>query len=145
MKDSRVGAVGVVGLVMVLLLKYVSLIQMPEINFTTALILMPTTGRWMQVCMTRFCDYIKREDSRAGSFLNLVGEREFLIGSLTLVVVSVVLLGVAAFHYLLLVAVVAWLLISYFKHRLGGITGDVLGAGTEITEIAALVLILAVR
>ena len=35
-------------------------------------------------------------------------------------------------------------LIRYFNFRLGGVTGDILGAATEMMEVLTLVLILAV-
>jgi len=35
-------------------------------------------------------------------------------------------------------------LIRYFHHRLGGVTGDVLGAATELAEVFTLLLILAI-
>ncbi|HAD03513.1 MAG TPA: adenosylcobinamide-GDP ribazoletransferase, partial [Desulfuromonas sp.] len=47
MKDSRVGAMGVVALILVLLLKYQALAAFPAGERTIALLLMPAAGRWL--------------------------------------------------------------------------------------------------
>ncbi len=143
MKDSRVGAIGVVGLVMVLLLKYLCLYHVPEAHKSAALIVMPAAGRWMQVVLAALCPYVRSEGGTGGAFVDQVGERELMLGSATLLVAAVILFalkGVALFVLLGIGAVVLW---RYFEQRLGGVTGDVLGASTEITEVLALLLILA--
>ena len=61
MKDSRVGAMGVVGLVMVLLLKYLCLYHVPLAHKSAALLLMPTAGRWCQVFLANCSTYIRSE------------------------------------------------------------------------------------
>jgi adenosylcobinamide-GDP ribazoletransferase len=57
----------------------------------------------------------------------------------------VVLFGKSGFFLILLLGIAAILLIRYFNARLGGVTGDVLGAGTEIVEVLTLVLVLALH
>jgi len=51
MKDSRVGAVGVVGLVLGLVLKYQALIHVPPECRREALLMFPTIARFSQVQM----------------------------------------------------------------------------------------------
>lgn len=143
MKDSRVGALGVVALVMVLLLKYLSLYHVPAAHKSAALLLMPAAGRWMQVVLAALCPYVRSEGGTGGAFVDQVGERELLLGSVTLLVAALVLFGVKGVAFMVLLGVGALLLWRYFEHRLGGVTGDVLGAATEISEVLALLLILA--
>ena len=69
MKDSRVGAMGVVGVVMVLLLKYLSLFHVPLAHKSAALIMMPAAGRWMQVFLAAFCRYVRSEGGTGGAFV----------------------------------------------------------------------------
>jgi adenosylcobinamide-GDP ribazoletransferase len=145
MKDSRVGAMGVVGLVMVLLLKYLSLYNVPAPLKSAALIFMPVAGRWIQVVLAASCRYVRAEGGTGGAFVDHVGEREMLIATATLILASVVLFGKSGFFLILLLGITAILLIRYFNARLGGVTGDVLGAGTEIVEVLTLVLVLALH
>jgi adenosylcobinamide-GDP ribazoletransferase len=145
MKDSRVGAMGVVGLVMVLLLKYLCLFHVPLELKSAALIFMPAAGRWVQVCLACYCPYVRAEGGTGGAFVDHVGEREMLIATATLILAAVVLFGKSGFFLILLLGIAAILLIRYFNARLGGVTGDVLGAGTEIVEVLTLVLVLALH
>ena len=64
MKDSRVGAMGAVGLVMVLLLKYLSLYNIPLAMKSAALIFMPAAGRWIQVVLAA---YLSLRSPRGGN------------------------------------------------------------------------------
>ncbi len=144
MKDSRVGAIGVVGLVMVLLLKYLSLYNVPPEYKSAALIFMPCAGRWIQVVLAAFCRYVRPEGGTGGAFVDYTGEREFLIATATLLLAGVVLFGLSGIFLIFLLGLATMVLIRYFEARLGGVTGDVLGAATEIVEVLSLLLILAV-
>ncbi|PNU18853.1 adenosylcobinamide-GDP ribazoletransferase [Geothermobacter hydrogeniphilus] len=143
MKDSRVGAMAVVGVVMLLLLKYLSLYTIPPEHKKAALLLMPCAGRWIQVVLAAFCRYLRREGT-AAAFVEQVGERETLLATATLLLACFVLFGLEGVLLLFLLGLAAVVLIRYFDTRLGGVTGDVLGAATEIVEVLSLILVLAV-
>ncbi|WP_432821545.1 adenosylcobinamide-GDP ribazoletransferase [Trichloromonas sp.] len=145
MKDSRVGAIGVVGLVMVILLKYLALHNVPVQLKSAALIFMPAAGRWVQVVLATYCGYIRPGGGTGGAFVDNVGERELIIASFTLLLAAVILFGFKGLVVLVLLGLGAMLLLRYFQVRLGGVTGDVLGAGNEIMEIFALLLVLALK
>jgi len=70
MKDSRVGAMGVAGLVMVLLLKYLSLYNIPLPMKSNALIFMPASGLWVQVALAFCCRCVPTEGETGGDFVN---------------------------------------------------------------------------
>ncbi len=143
MKDSRVGAMGVVGLVMVLLLKYLSLYHLPLAQKAGALIFMPAAGRWCQVFLASCSSYVRNEGGTGSVFVDQVGRAELLLGSLTLLLAGLVLFSYQGLLLLVLVLVFAALLLHYFERRIGGVTGDILGAGTEFVEVFSLLAILA--
>jgi len=143
MKDSRVGAMGVVGLVMLLLLKYLCLYHVPLEQKSAALLLMPTAGRWCQVFLSRCSTYIRSEGGTGAAFVDHVGYAELLRASLTILLAMVVLFSFKGVLLAILLLLFAVLLMHYFERRLGGVTGDLLGSATELTEVFSLLLILA--
>ncbi len=143
MKDSRVGAIGVVGLVMVLLLKYLSLYNVSLEMKSAALIIAPAAGRWVQVVLASYCKYLRPDGGTGAVFIEQVGEREVMIATGTLIAAALVLFGFNGIFLVFLFGIVAMLLMRYFQSRLGGVTGDVLGAATEIVEVMSLLFILA--
>lgn len=143
MKDSRVGAMGAVALVMVLLLKYLSLFSIPPAMKSAALVFMPAAGRWVQVVLAAWCPYARPEGGTGAAFVDQVGSREVLIATATVIAAGAVLFRLQAVLLLLLLGMAAFALLRYFLARLGGVTGDVLGAATELTEVLVLLLVLA--
>lgn len=141
MKDSRVGSHGVTAGVIVLLTKFVLLGQMPVALQGTALMLAATLGRWSQVYGAAFYDYA-RPSGGTGSFTAYVGFREIIFNSLTAVALAIFLLKL---HGLILLAAAlagTALLDWYIAERIGGITGDTLGATSECIEVLTLVTML---
>ncbi len=144
MKDSRVGAMGVVGLVMLLLLKYLSLFNLSLETKSAGLIFMLAAGRWVQVVLATSCRYLRGREGTASVFIEHAGERELLVACGTLLIASLVLFGLPGVFLTFLLGLAAILLIKYFEMRLGGVTGDVLGAASEIIEVLTLILVLAI-
>lgn len=142
MKDSRVGALGALALVLAVLLKYVCLGGLEHQSRAAALVLMPAAGRWVQVMLAGCCSYVRPEGGTGGAFVEHLGRRETILASALLAMAAVALLGFKALVVLPALALGLGLQIRYFEKRLGGVTGDVLGAATELSEIFTLLVIL---
>ena len=141
MKDSRVGAIGAVALIMVLLLKYLSLYHLPLAQKNAALLIMPAAGRWCQVFLAHCSTYLRPEGGTGAVFVDQVGRRQLLRASLILLLA----LALFSFKGLLLAGLlllIAALQLHYFERRLGGVTGDVLGASAELVEVIFLLFLL---
>jgi adenosylcobinamide-GDP ribazoletransferase len=142
MKDSRVGAMGAAALMMILLLKYVCLHNVPQVVKPAALVFMPAAGRWVQVALACCAPYVRREGGTGAAFVDHVGGRELLIAVVTLAAAALILFGWKGGVLLLILVLAALGLLRYFKRRLGGVTGDVLGASTELIEVFTLLAVL---
>ena len=141
MKDSAVGAMGVVSIVMAILLKYVVLAALSPTLKNKALLLMPLLGRWTQVIVAYCSDYAGLSKGLGFPFTTHV--------TLMILTVTALMSFIAAFYLLSLpgvfivgaVAITALIYSFFFKWLLGGVTGDILGAATELIEIMVLILI----
>jgi adenosylcobinamide-GDP ribazoletransferase len=140
MKDSRVGAVGVVGIVLGLLLKWQALLAVPAGVKMQALLFVPALARMAQVLAMTGARHARKEGLGA-VFIQGAGYTQ-LITALALTLVAAFLLppltGLAAYIVVILATVA---LRFYFQRRLDGLTGDVLGCINELAEILALAVI----
>jgi len=141
--ERRAGAIGVVGLVMLLFFKYLCLFNIPLELKSASLIFMPAAGRWVQVVLAVSCRHLRSREGN-GVFLENAGERELLIACSSLLVVALILFGLKGIFLAFLLGIAAALLIKYFELRLGGVTGDILGAASELMEAFSLLIVLAV-
>ena len=131
MKDSRIGAFGAVALVLVAATKVAAIAALPS---PEAIVLTPALARWTPVALGYSLPYVRAGSSAPSSY---VGKSELAVATV-LIAGLVVLLGQVA---LVGVVVVVSLGMGFIaKRRVGGITGDVLGANIEIAETAALVV-----
>lgn len=140
MRDSRVGSHGVMAGVLVVLAKFVLLGQIPQAMQGVALILATALGRWSQVYGAAFYSYA-RPAGGTGGFTVHVGIREMFFNSLTVLILTVSLLRLPGFILLAAVTAGTALLEWYIARRIGGITGDTLGATSECVEVLTLAVL----
>jgi adenosylcobinamide-GDP ribazoletransferase len=138
MKDSRLGAFGAVGLVVVLLLKYALLLALLEKGRFAGLVLFPAVSRWGLVLLAFLSPYARPEGGLGRAMIEGVTSRTLTGATLAALGLSLVLFRMQG----LLVLAAAGLLVlawsRFFQRTLGGITGDVLGAANELLEVLAL-------
>ena len=145
MKDSRIGAYGAMGLVMMLGLKAATLVSMPLAWAVPALLLAHTASRAAAVVLIRTLPYAGDAEhakakplactvSRAGVGVALAWVVALALGLWAWQPPWAVAIGVS------LLAVAAGTLgcRRWLRRRLGGTTGDTLGATQQITELLAL-------
>jgi adenosylcobinamide-GDP ribazoletransferase len=139
MKDSRVGAFGVISLIVVLLVKFSLFLSVAAVpGAARALILFPVLSRWGMVLLAYLAPYARPEGGLGQAMTAGVSPRILGGASLSAGVLSLVILGTPGLLLFAAAGALVWLGSLYFQHRLGGITGDVLGAANEILEILVL-------
>jgi adenosylcobinamide-GDP ribazoletransferase len=145
MRDSRIGTAGVLSILFVLLIKYVCLNNLFDEHKTAALLTAPAFSRWSQMLMMFQADY-GREDGMGKAFVGHVR-----LGGL--IAASVISLGLSAFVIVneprtvalavgipCAVALFTVLWRWYIVRKVGGVTGDSVGAVSEMTEALTLLL-----
>jgi adenosylcobinamide-GDP ribazoletransferase len=142
MGDSRIGAMGVLGVIFILGLKVAALSEMQGALRWSALVFAPLAGRSVQLAVMSLLPYARGEDGIASLFLKRrhplhvllaigwVGAGAFILFSLP--AASVVLVAVFSGA--------AFLSVWSIK-RIKGFTGDTLGATSEVIEAIALIVL----
>lgn len=142
MKDSAVGAVGAVFLVLLIIIQYSCISELPASSRLAVLFLFPAAGRWSQVLLSVWSDYARPEGGLGAAFCR-VGLGTFAFATALVAVPCVFLLGIQSLCILAAIAVVTYLVSIFFKKRLGGVTGDVFGFQSETSEALFLIFFLA--
>lgn len=133
MKDSRCGPMAVLTIVALLLLKFAALASLDGDLRAPAIILMPLAGRCALVLKTVSLNYV-RESGLVSLFQRNGRERHYGITILLLGGCSCLTLGFKGVWVLLACLLVVWLFACYCRAKIGGMTGDTLGAACELSE-----------
>ncbi len=137
MRDSRVGVMGVTGVFCLLALKGVLLASISPQILWRLLILMMVFSRWSQVLVCSTSSYARAE-GKAKCFVEYAGRNELLGASIFAALVLLFLGSWQGLLVLCLSLLPLLLFLTYVKRRIGGVTGDIIGAASEITEAAVL-------
>jgi adenosylcobinamide-GDP ribazoletransferase len=140
MHDSRIGGIGAVGLVLFLIIEYVSLNNIPDRWMPFTLLLAPTVSRWAMVNSIFIFPYA-RDSGLGKAFKQGVRWWDLLLATLTTLFLAVVLFQIAGLIIMAGVWIIITLAALYFKRQLHGLTGDTYGAINEIAFIAVLLVI----
>lgn len=155
MKDGSTGPAGVVAIVMALALKYLALKNISHMlyfDYYSALLLMPVIPKWAMV-ISIFHGKPARQDGLGRALISNIRARNALAATLLIILIFAVLnisfsryvTGTQHLFYAVLL-VVMYLLCRFFvscsARRFGGLTGDVLGAVGELTEIIFLFMVI---
>ncbi len=143
MKDSRSGPAAIVALALVLIVKFAALSTLTHAAYWPALVLAPLLGRASLVLLFLTTPYVRAEGIGAVHAANLPRGGAVIV-LLSVAVLVPVFLGYAGLWPLTTALVTVLLLRRLMLQRLGGATGDTLGASCEIVEVAVLVVMVLV-
>ncbi len=143
MRDSRIGVFGAVGLIFALLIGVLALGELPGAVREKALLLAPVVGRHAPLQLARTFQPATLGQGLGAAFMKAVTLRAVSIGALAVIVVAAVIV----WPWGLLAAGIgiglAWELGRFLSRRLGGLTGDGLGAAVEVGELGVLLALAA--
>jgi adenosylcobinamide-GDP ribazoletransferase len=142
MRDHSIGAYGAVAVGLALALKIAAIASFADQREAlAALLLAPVLGRWSAVVSGSIERYARAVEDAEG-----VGGAARFIGRTELAIATIIALSVAIFVSRLkgigVTAMVSLVILMWgwwCRRRIGGVTGDTLGAGLEISECVVLV------
>jgi adenosylcobinamide-GDP ribazoletransferase len=150
MKDSRIGAYGVIGIFIMLGLKWTTLAAIPAAAFPLMVIGAHMASRWCASGLIWGMHYVRVDaDAKAKPFADGLSARDWIVsgalGAMALlpwVLVNDRLPGLLEARMLCAAAaaaaITALIAAGYCRRRIGGYTGDCLGAVQQLTELAFL-------
>ena len=141
MKDSATGAKGALALVSLLLLKFVLLVEMPLLLKDAVLFFTPAIGRWSMVIAVFLGKPARLKNGMGKLFMDYVGWREVIFASLTMAVIGILLFKLYFLPLVIIATGIVLLILKYCQKKIGGISGDILGAINEIVEIFILLTV----
>jgi adenosylcobinamide-GDP ribazoletransferase len=134
MRDSRVGAFGAIGVVMMLGLKWQTVASLPVALGAVVLLAGHALSRAAAVSLMAVLPYVREEAGKAKPLATeLSGGR--LLTALACGLAPLALLPARCAWAVVALAGVWWVLSRWFKLRIGGYTGDCLGAAQQVTEV----------
>ena len=134
MKDSRVGAMGLVAIVSGLAVKWGGISEM-EAHRSLLLWVIPAFARGSMIFGFRYLPYGRPEGGTGHDFFKEKPKKAAFIGLLIPILFSL-LAGWRGVLVILVFFMVTFGMLMFYKKRMGCITGDMLGAMSEITESA---------
>lgn len=147
MKDSRLGTNGLLAIVFLLLFKLIFIYYLLESQSLWAIIIMPICGR-MNSALSCYKTTTPREKGMGNIFIGKMSTEMLMtmMGYGIFIIVLILYFLSGAFDFWLLrhisVLIVSFLLMRFFiwstYKKIGGITGDILGAICEMAELVYL-------
>ncbi|MFA5089451.1 MAG: adenosylcobinamide-GDP ribazoletransferase [Candidatus Omnitrophota bacterium] len=137
MRDSHIGVMGVLSLISILFLETGLLFSLSAAVKTAALVLMCVLSRWSAV-LSMFLFPYARTEGKAKVFIRGMNPKIFIFSTLIAISCVIAAWGVKGLVLLLAVTVCVYLSGKSISRRIGGITGDTLGATIELSEVIIL-------
>jgi len=138
MKDSRIGTYGAIALWLFLTAKLLLLSEIfKQDNSLTlsTLVVAHLLGRYSSLPLIFTLDYARNEATSSKPFAEKASAKCLVVASLYTLCLSMLLLEWRAFWAISAVLFMTLLSGIYFKKRIGGITGDALGAANQLSEL----------
>ncbi|MBP7332987.1 MAG: adenosylcobinamide-GDP ribazoletransferase [Firmicutes bacterium] len=137
MRDSRVGAFGVIGAICLLLFKFSLLVGIPAYMLVKLLVVVPAISRW-NMTLTIFVFPYARQEGLGAIYKKYCGVGELLMATVLTGAAAGIVLGVYGALLMLMGGLIACLVGKRVSAELGGLTGDIYGLINELSEVLLL-------
>ncbi|KZL93475.1 adenosylcobinamide-GDP ribazoletransferase [Clostridium magnum] len=140
MKDSRIGTYSCIATIFDFLFKYTLIVAIAP-KFSIAIIVAPMISRFTTVFLSAMGNTAKNTGT-GNLFIGNIGKMQLVITVLITTGILILVMNPKYVIILLVSGIILSVVLNEFcKSKIGGITGDILGANNELVEILTLILI----
>jgi adenosylcobinamide-GDP ribazoletransferase len=140
MRDKNTGTFGTISIIFVILLKIFLINLLPGNIKFNGIIVTPLFGRFMMVFSIYFFNYA-RETGKGKIFFEGINTKIFILSTFLFTILVSFFFSYILILFLLPLIIFTFFLNKYLTKKIGGLTGDTLGAINELNEILLLFLI----
>lgn len=143
MKDSRIGSSGALALILLLVAKLAALAALPPAAIPAALVAAHTLSRWSSLPLLRGLVHARPEGGMAQPLVGHITGWRLAAGTVLALLIAAASLRWLAIPAVAGAAAVTFAARLFFRKRLGGVTGDCLGATNQLVELTVLLALAA--
>jgi adenosylcobinamide-GDP ribazoletransferase len=140
MRDSHIGSFGALAIGCSLLARFVFLTSLPSAKFNGVLIAGQVLGRWATLPLAHWLPPARNDEGQGARMAQRTSTTTLVVGTAWMVIIVSAALGFAAMPVIGVAGGAAVLTGAYYRRRIGGITGDCLGALCQISETMLLLI-----
>lgn len=138
MRDPHIGVMGVLGIISAVLLKIALLFSLQgQQSLTAALILICVISRWGMVESINLFPYARAE-GKAKAYFSGVNAKIFIASTIIALACAIILAKINGLIIMVIAAAAVYLAAKFLRRKIGGLTGDTLGALNEFAEMIVL-------
>ncbi len=136
LKDSRIGSFGAIALALSLGARVLLLATLPAGSVLKYIVSAQVLARWTPLPMGAVLQPARGSEGQGGRIAGRIPWFAAALGTLLTVIVVCYFLRFSAWQPIVAVSAVAALSGAYYQRRIGGVTGDCMGATIQLSEIA---------
>jgi len=145
MRDSRIGAFGVVGLILLIGAKYLALNEITGPSIPDSFMLMTVLARNSMVWVCYRSPYARSSGGLAKPFAENLTPREMILSSVCAFGIGLLLWQLKGALVFIGIGLFSLAFRFLFLRKLNGVTGDILGAANELSELLCLLLLIVLK
>jgi adenosylcobinamide-GDP ribazoletransferase len=134
MKDSRLGTFGALAIIVVVVGKILMLMEIPQNSVITVIILAPVVSRTMNIFLMYHRKYARATEGMGDLFIGVLKKENAIIAVILGCLITIAVGQLQGVKMLIIGFTFTIFFRSYIEAKIGGITGDILGASDELNE-----------
>ncbi len=140
MREGRPGALGITAAILLFLSKFAFILSLRPAAAGVSLVAMAVVGKSSFTASGFFYRYAREGGGLGGSILGKVPRNGLILSAVFCLCILSFVFGLKVFVFFPLVSLVSLLCNTWLVKKLGGLTGDTLGAVSEVLETVTLLL-----